>query len=80
MIIRLMCLIGLQASVFAMNWNEVLESRHELFSDNSILVKQYEAVGKSEWLQKSGGNLSMHLLRLLMRKSQLLNQKKLITR
>jgi D-alanyl-D-alanine dipeptidase len=43
-----MCLIGLQASVFAMNWDDVLESRAELFSDKSIVAKQYEAFSKSE--------------------------------
>jgi zinc D-Ala-D-Ala dipeptidase len=48
MIRGLICLIGLQANVFAMNWNNVLESRNELFSNKSIVVKQYEAVGKSE--------------------------------
>ncbi len=37
MIRGLICLLGLQASVFAMNWNEVLESHHELFSDKSVV-------------------------------------------
>ena len=31
-----------------MNWNEVLESHNELISDKNIVVKQYEAVSKSE--------------------------------
>jgi len=44
----LMCLIGLQASVFAINWNEILESHVELLSDKSIVIRQYEAVSKSE--------------------------------
>lgn len=48
MIRELMCLIGLQASAFAMNWNEVLESHNELFSDKSIVAKQYEAFRESE--------------------------------
>jgi len=48
MIMRLMCLIGLQASVFAINWNEILESHVELLSDKSIVIRQYEAVSKSE--------------------------------
>ena len=48
MIIRLICLVSLQASVFAMNWNEILESHNELFSDKSVVAKQYEAVSRSE--------------------------------
>lgn len=48
MIRGLICLIGLQVSVFAMNWNEVTESYHELFSDKSVVVRQYEAFSKSE--------------------------------
>lgn len=48
MVRELICLIGLQASVFAMNWNEVLESHKELFSDKSVVAKQYEAFSKSE--------------------------------
>jgi len=48
MIRELICLVGLQASVFAMNWNEVIESHHELFSDKSFVVRQYEAFSKSE--------------------------------
>ena len=48
MIKELICLVGLQASVSAMNWNEVTESHHELFSDKSVVVRQYEAFSKSE--------------------------------
>jgi len=48
MIRELICLVGLQASVFAMNWNEVIESHHELLSDKSVVAKQYEAFSKSE--------------------------------
>ena len=48
MIRELICLVGLQASVFAMNWNEVLESHCELFSDKSVVAKQYEAFSKSD--------------------------------
>ncbi len=48
MIRGLICLVSLQASVFSMNWNEVLESHNELLSDKNIVVKQYEAVSKSE--------------------------------
>jgi hypothetical protein len=48
MIRGLICLVGLQASIFAMNWNEVLESHNELLSDKNIVVKQYEAVSKWE--------------------------------
>lgn len=48
MIRELICLIGLQANVFAMNWSEVLESHNEIFSDKSIVAKQYEAVSKSD--------------------------------
>lgn len=48
MIRVLTCLLGLQASVFAMNWNEILESHNELLSDKSIVIRQYEAISKSE--------------------------------
>lgn len=48
MIRVLICLFSLQASVFAMNWNEILESHHELLSDKSIVIRQYEAISKSE--------------------------------
>ena len=44
----LICLVGLQANIFAMNWNEVLERHNELLSNKNIVVKQYEAVSKSE--------------------------------
>lgn len=50
MIRELICLIGMQASVFASNWNEVLESQNELLIDKSIVARQYEAVSKSEAL------------------------------
>lgn len=30
-----------------MNWNEVIESHHKLFSDKSVVAKQYEAFSKS---------------------------------
>lgn len=48
MIRELICLIGVQSSIFAMNWNEVLESHKELLSDISIVAKQYEAFSKLE--------------------------------
>ncbi len=48
MIRELICLVSLQASVFAMNWNEVIGSHNELFSDKSVVEKQYEAFSKSE--------------------------------
>lgn len=43
MIIRLICLIGLYASVFAMNWDGILDSHNEFFSDKSffMFVKGY---------------------------------------
>src|ERR1700722_5060649 len=44
----LMCLIGLQASVFAMNWNEVLENHQELLANKSIVLRQCEAFRKSD--------------------------------
>jgi len=43
-----MCLISLQANVFAMNWNEILASHVELFSAKSSVIRQYEAFSKSE--------------------------------
>lgn len=48
MIKGLVCLVGLQVSVFAMNWTEVLESHKTLLSDKSVVLKQYEAITKSE--------------------------------
>ncbi len=48
MIRQFICLVGLQVSVFAMNWPEVIESHNELFSDKSVVAKQYEACSKSE--------------------------------
>lgn len=45
---RSICLIGMHASVFAMHWNEIIESHKEFFSDKSIVAKQYEAFSKSE--------------------------------
>lgn len=48
MIRELICLISLQAGVFAMNWNEVLESHSELFVDKSVVLKQYKTFSKSE--------------------------------
>jgi len=48
MIRVLIGLLGLQASVFAMNWNEILESHNELLSGKSIVIRQYEAISKSE--------------------------------
>ncbi|MBX7067389.1 MAG: hypothetical protein K1X28_09170 [Parachlamydiales bacterium] len=41
-------MIGLQASIFAMNWNEFIEIHRELFSDESVVAKQCEAFSKSE--------------------------------
>ncbi len=46
----LVCLLGLQVSVFAMNWNEVLENHKELLDDKSIVLRQFEAFRKSDAL------------------------------
>ncbi|HSX37899.1 MAG TPA: M15 family metallopeptidase [Chlamydiales bacterium] len=47
MIRGLVCLVSLQASVFAMNWNEVLENHQVRIADNSIISKQYDAFSKA---------------------------------
>lgn len=48
MIRGLVCLVSLQASVFAMNWTEVLENYQERLANNSIISRQYDAFSKSD--------------------------------
>lgn len=44
----LICLVGLQASVFAMDWHEILENHKELLPENSVVSMQYGSFCKSE--------------------------------